>query len=106
MQNLTCDDIRTNIPPNATLLDVRTQDEFKQGGLPNALNIPLDQIQEIAKKKLNLLNPVLVYCHIGGRADQAVTMLIELGFQNVINIGGVEHYRHCNQLMQNAPENN
>jgi len=34
MTNLTCDDIRQTMQSGATLLDVRTSDEFKNGCLP------------------------------------------------------------------------
>ncbi|MFD8633880.1 rhodanese-like domain-containing protein [Streptomyces sp. NPDC059533] len=60
-----------------TVVDVRTPGEFATGHLPDALNVPLDQLapsvpelREAAERA-----PLLVVCASGGRSDKAVTEL-------------------------------
>lgn len=95
MTNLTCDDIRQTLDNGATLLDVRSTDEFNRGALPNAKNIPLAILPILAHQHLDKDNSVLVYCHAGARAMMAEKILAGLGFSNVINIGGIAHFQHC-----------
>jgi len=95
MTNLTCDDIRQNMQTGATLLDVRTSDEFQRDALPHAENIPLAILPLLAVERLDKDDQVLVYCQAGARAVMAEKILAGLGFTNVINIGGVQHYQHC-----------
>lgn len=95
MTNLTCDDLRQTLKNGATLLDVRNVDEFNRGALPSAKNIPLTILPVLAHKHLDKKNPILVYCQAGGRAMMAEKVLTELGFSDITNIGGIEHYPHC-----------
>lgn len=95
MTNLSCDDIRQTLEDGATLLDVRSTDEFNRGALPNAKNIPLAILPILAHEHLDKGNSVLVYCHAGARAMMAEKILAGLGFSNVTNIGGIAHFQHC-----------
>ena len=95
MTNLNCDDIRQTMESGATLLDVRNVDEYSRGALPNAKNIPLSILPVLATEHLEKHAPLLVYCHAGGRAIMAEKILTSLGFTNVTNIGGIQHYQHC-----------
>lgn len=75
------------IKAGATILDVRTPEEFKGGAYPNAVNIPLAALQA----RLNELprdKPIVVYCHSGGRSGQAERFLKQSGF-DVVNAGGL-----------------
>jgi len=95
MTNLNCDDIRQTMASGATLLDVRNVDEYSRAALPNAKNIPLSILPVLAAERLEKHAPLLVYCHAGGRAIMAEKILTSLGFTNVTNIGGIQHYQHC-----------
>jgi phage shock protein E len=95
MTNLNCDDIRATLQNGATLLDVRSADEFNNGSLPNAKNIPLAILPVLAHEHLDKDEPVLIYCRSGGRAMMAEKILSGLGFNKVTNIGGIVHYQHC-----------
>lgn len=95
MTNLNCDDIRQTMEAGATLLDVRNTHEFNRGALPNAKNIPLAILPVLAHEHLDKNDPVLVYCQAGGRAMMAEKILASLGFTDVTNIGGIQHYQHC-----------
>lgn len=98
MKPLTCDDIRQLLPEHGTLLDVRSEDEHDDIRFPGAVNIPLNELEAVACERLEKDMPILVHCLIGGRAAAAVEILQKMGFSKVSNIGGVEHYKDCNQL--------
>lgn len=75
------------------LIDVRSQSEYNSGYIPTAINIPHtnieDHIEEIPRDKL-----IIVYCKVGGRAENARKKLIELGYENVINFGGTNSWKY------------
>jgi len=95
MNNLNCDDIRQTLDAGATLLDVRTIDEFKASSLPNAKNIPLAILPLLAHEHMEKHEPVLIYCRSGGRAVIAEKILANLGFTDVTNIGSIQSFQHC-----------
>ncbi len=77
--------------PNAVLLDVRTKEEYKEGHIPNSVNIPVDKL-ETAPLKFNKEATIFVYCHSGARSSRAVAILNRLGYMNAKNIGGIIDY--------------
>ncbi len=75
----------------ATWIDVRTPEEFGQKHVPEAINIPYDQIgSKIAELGLDKDQVIYVYCHSGRRAGLAKETLDALGYSQVTNIGGVD----------------
>lgn len=78
--------------PDSLLLDVRTPQEYQEGRIPGSQNIPLQtivQIHEIAEQKDT---PLFVYCRSGARSRQAASLLQNMGYTNVSNIGGIATY--------------
>jgi rhodanese-related sulfurtransferase len=82
---------------DALLLDVREPDEYANGHILNARNVPLAQLEarlrdfEKAKQK-----PVIVHCATGSRASSAASMLRGKGFEKVYTLsGGVEAWRQA-----------
>lgn len=77
------------------LLDVRTPQEYRQGGLKGSVNININDGAFI--QKINTLNKegvYLVYCKGGSRSKKACAKMIELGFKNVFNLkGGLARWR-------------
>ena len=72
------------------ILDVRTEEEFKSGHIPNAICIPNETIAggELgALKDKNQL--ILVYCRSGRRSKEAAQKLANLGYNNVKEFGGI-----------------
>ena len=74
-------------------LDVRAADEYAEGHIPGAVNLPLDRITAGE----SLLPPdkdglILVYCLTGRRAARAVKALTALGYTKVKNMGGVMNW--------------
>ncbi|WP_332830307.1 rhodanese-like domain-containing protein [Clostridium perfringens] len=69
------------------ILDVRNEDEFAEGHLKNAIQIPVNELKEnlsdIEKFKDEL---VLVYCRSGKRSAEAMDILKENGFKNLVHM--------------------
>jgi len=65
-----------------TLVDVRDSEEFTEGHIPGAINIPVasfaSQSDVLDKKK-----KIIVYCNSGGRSYNAYRKLMKLGYQNI-----------------------
>ena len=75
------------------LLDVRDEDEFAEGHVPGALNIPLNSLRD-SISSLSKARPLAVYCAVGGRAHNAVRLLRQKGFEACNVSGGYLTYRH------------
>lgn len=72
-------------------VDVRTAEEFSQGHLQDAVNIPVERIAaEIKKISPDKNAPVNLYCRSGRRAQAALEVLKKEGYTNVTNHGGYE----------------
>ena len=74
----------------ALLLDVRSAQEYSEGHIPGSVNLPLQNIGSI---KTERDTPIFVYCLSGGRSQQAVSALKQMGYTNLKNIGGISSYR-------------
>lgn len=72
------------------VVDVRTPGEFYSGAYPDATNIPLDELmshmQEFGN---NFSREIIVYCASGARSAYAQRMLMQMGYTNVQNGGGI-----------------
>ncbi|MFT5788463.1 MAG: phage shock protein E [Shewanella sp.] len=79
------------IDAGALVVDVRTAEEFAQGHLPNAINIPFEQITTVfADKKIAKDQAVVLYCRSGRRSGIANDALISAGYSNTYNGGGYQ----------------
>ncbi len=77
----------------AVLLDVRNDDEYKDGHIPGSINIPLGDIANVEKTIGDHDTPVFVYCLRGSRSTQAVSKMKAMGYSNVKSIGGIASYK-------------
>lgn len=75
---------------NAAFLDVRTQDEFERGTIPNAINIDIYKGQGFIYllEELDKSKSYYVYCHAGSRSAKASEVMKELGFEKTFNLVG------------------
>ena len=72
------------------ILDARTQEEYDEGHIPGAILIPYDEILEKAEDVLTDKNQlILVYCRSGRRSKLAAEDLVELGYTNIKEFGGI-----------------
>ena len=71
----------------ALIIDVRTPKEFSGGHVKDAVNLPIDTITEADVLKLiGKDQPVVLYCHSGGRASVVHNRMTEWGFSSVYNL--------------------
>jgi rhodanese-related sulfurtransferase len=72
------------------ILDVRTQEEYDQGYIPNAVLLPNEAIGTAEIDTLpNKDQLILIYCRSGNRSKQAASKLVDLGYTNVYEFGGI-----------------
>lgn len=72
------------------ILDVREQDEYETGHIPGAVLIPYTQIEaEAPGMLLDKDQLILVYCRSGRRSKIAAEALVELGYTNIREFGGI-----------------
>ena len=75
------------------ILDVRRPDEFADQHIPNAINVPnenigIEEIPELPNKE----QLILVYCRSGNRSKQASEKLVKLGYTNIYEFGGINSW--------------
>ncbi len=86
---------RALIAKGATVIDVRTTGEFEEVHLPQATNIPIDDLGGRLAEVDALVGgdktkPVVVYCASGGRSRKAQQQLEAAGYTQVVNGGGYD----------------
>lgn len=81
--------------PDAIIVDVRHDDEYKAGHIPGAVLLTMETItEETAAKVLPDKNQmILIYCRSGRRSKIAAQTLLELGYTNLIEFGGILDYK-------------
>ena len=76
--------------PDIILVDVRTEGEYKAEHIPGAVLLPVDSITETAGDVIPDKDAVyIVYCRSGNRSATAALMLIDLGYRNIYDMGGI-----------------
>ena len=91
-ENITAQEAKTIMDTQTgyVVLDVRTQEEFDEKHIPGAILIPDYEIREKAEEILKDKNQlILVYCRSGRRSKNAAEILVELGYKNIKEFGGI-----------------
>lgn len=85
-----------NAPPAAPkvsaeplIVDVRSTEEFSGGAYPGAVNIPVDELQNRIGELGSKSRDLTLYCASGARSGYGQRMLLQMGFTNVKNGGGL-----------------
>ena len=81
--------------PDAIIVDVRHDDEYKAGHIPGAVLLTMETITaETAAKVLPDKNQmILIYCRSGRRSKMAAQTLLDLEYTNLIEFGGILDYK-------------
>jgi rhodanese-related sulfurtransferase len=74
------------------LLDVRTEAEHIVGTIPGSVLYPVDTIDESILDIYETDETIFVFCRSGNRSNTAANKLIELGYKNVYDIGGINSW--------------
>jgi phage shock protein E len=76
---------------DATWIDVRTADEYAEGHVSQAINIPYEEIGPgVAALGLEKDQTIYLYCGSGRRAGIARDGLLAAGYSDVVNLGGLD----------------
>lgn len=76
----------------AILLDAREPDEYAKGHIKGSKNLPLNQFMKAESMFTDKSLPIYVYCHSGARSKRMTVGLKKLGYEKVVNIGGIIDY--------------
>ncbi|ABZ74940.1 Rhodanese domain protein [Shewanella halifaxensis HAW-EB4] len=86
------------IEEGATVIDVRSPQEFASGHLPQAINVPLDNLNKLdtwLHKVENRQQVFVLYCGAGIRAQKGCDILTANGLECVINGGALKDLLGC-----------
>ena len=79
----------------ATVIDVRVAEQYNEGHIKDAINIPLETIEKDIESKVTKKDAkIILYCNTGNRSGQALEKLKKLGYTNVSNAQGVKQYKY------------
>ena len=85
------DEKKIVIDKNSTIIDVRTEQEYKEGHLKNSIHIPLADIKnKINDQVKDKDQKIILYCRSGRRSGIAEKILKEMGYKNVVNAGAYD----------------
>lgn len=93
-KNITAEEAKEMMKGDVVILDVRTNEEYQKSYIEGAINIPLNEITENNKHLPKKEETILVYCQSGNRSKQAAQKLVDLGYTNVYNFGGINKWKY------------
>ncbi|MFD5178073.1 FAD-dependent oxidoreductase [Nocardia sp. NPDC058379] len=91
-------DLGDLVATGAQVVDVRSPEEFAAGSIPGSRNIPLDVLRARADEIPD--GPVLVFCQVGQRGNNATRLLTQLGRDAVNLDGGYRTWRAATAELQ------
>lgn len=74
---------------DGVIIDVRTSEEYESYNIEGSINIALDEIDSITQIITEKNTQIFVYCASGVRSNQAAETLVDLGYTNVYDMGGI-----------------
>ncbi|MEA1888442.1 MAG: rhodanese-like domain-containing protein [Pseudomonadota bacterium] len=90
-----CEETRRLLDEGAKLVDVRSENEFRQGYLQNAINHPVEWISAGHHPQEEKETALVVYCVTGARSSAARNMLLAAGFKEVHDLGSFQNIQAC-----------
>jgi rhodanese-related sulfurtransferase len=89
----------SGLPEDATLIDVREDDEWTAGHAPGATHIAMGQVVARLDELLAREAPLYVVCRVGGRSGQVVQYLVGNGVEAVNVAGGMQAWAAAGRPM-------
>ena len=75
------------------IVDVRTPQEYAEGHIPHAINVPLDTSGTNPPAELpDKAQMIFVYCRSGARSMTASNKLAQMGYTNIVEMGGIKDW--------------
>lgn len=87
--DITIEELNNKIAQGAILLDVRSNQEYNEGHLQGAINIPDYELRNRVQREIPKKNQlVVIYCQYGGRSRNVYNMMKNMGYTNICNLSG------------------
>ena len=87
--DISIEELRNKVSQGAILLDVRSNQEYREGHLQGAINIPDFEIVNKIEREIPKKNQLIIlYCQYGGRSRNAMNMMKKMGYTNTYNLHG------------------
>ena len=96
IKSITTSEVYNNITSGKyVIIDVRDSEEYADGHIQNAINIPVNDIENYVEKIiLNKNFNIVVYCRSGARSLTASHKLKKLGYSNIYDMGGIINWNY------------
>lgn len=86
---ITGSEARDLVEGGALLVDVRSEGEYRDGGIQGSINIPIQELSGRADELGDQDREIVVYCQSGSRSAMAKRLLESKGFTKVYDLGGM-----------------
>ncbi|MFC2145635.1 rhodanese-like domain-containing protein [Actinomycetota bacterium] len=73
------------------IVDVRTIEEYNSGHIEGALLLPVQELED-RLNELPMDKPIIVYCRSGNRSRTAAEILVNNGFMQIYDMGGISDW--------------
>ncbi len=90
-ENLTKEELKEVLKnySNVILLDVRSHQEYEEGHINRAINIPTYELYRSAPRVLKDKDAIIIaYCTVGVRSKHAIDILRKMGYKNLYHLSG------------------
>lgn len=88
-RNIDREHARSLVAQGAQLVDVRTPQEYRDGHIAGAINVPLHELEQRVPELQDCSDALVLYCHSGRRSGSAADRLARLGFDRVYDLGAM-----------------
>lgn len=93
IKKITSDEVVELLKDDALLLDVRTKSEYDEGHIPDAVLLNVSDVEDDIKDiTTDYERAIIVYCRSGSRSAVAAQTLIDMGYENVYDFGGISNW--------------
>ncbi len=90
VEKVTCSEMLELVDDGAVLIDVRTLVEYNAKHIDGAINLPVENIANTIEKEIkDKEKKIVLYCRSGNRSATAGQTLIDMGYKNVYDMGGM-----------------
>ena len=87
--DITTEELKNKINQGAILLDVRSKQEYNEGHLQGAINIPEYEVSKVIENLIPNKNQLIViYCQSGGRSQNVYLKMRQKGYSNIYHLYG------------------
>ena len=87
--DITLEELKDKLLQGAILIDVRSNQEYREGHLQGAINIPDFEIEKRVQIEIPKKNQLLIlYCQYGGRSRSSMLIMKKMGYTNIYNLYG------------------